>query len=197
MSDLAAELRALHEAGVEIDGDFEHKRDHATERARTWEAELQKEVEQLGDATAAPFKNLTPIPQSQQIGFLPGNSGVTYDPMLPRGSGLGISSTHTRLPGPSGDWAMGWQCHRSRLQELKDLLKQLGPVPTRKKTGPKPKDLTQHKALAQRFYDRMWRYDINMSEAARRVVKRLGWGNCAGKDTAIDQVRKSIVKRTD
>ena len=203
MSDLAAELRALKKAGVALDGDFERAstvaaaRSEVIKRAQAWEAELQALVEQLGDETAALFEDATPIRPAERIGgFLPGSSGLTYDPFAPRGSGLNISSTHTDLAMPGGHWAMAWQCHRTRLSRLTDLLQQLGRVRARKKTrpkdGPTPENMSKHIAKARSLYGNG--ETMTLTGAARQVVNsRLGRGACQSKTAAIQYVRKRIL----
>ena len=179
MTDLFEELRAYHESGVALDGEFERAasdaaKAEAIKRAQMWEAELQALVEQLGPATAALFKNVTPIREGEQIrGFLPGASGIVHDPLTPRGSGLSISSTHTKLPMPGGDWVMAWQCHRTRLSRLADLLRRLGPtrpkvtVPDAVKAYLKDHPYTGKRGEKQRLY-------VAVAEQCDRDVTTVG-----------------------
>ncbi len=130
-------------------------------------------------------------------GFIPGNRGITYDPLAPRGSGLNISSHHTDLAMPGGHFFMAWQCHRTWLTRLTDLLQKLGPAPARKKTrpkdGPTPENMGKHIAEARSLYGNG--ETMSLTEAARQVVHSpLGRGACQSEDAAIQYVRKRILK---
>ena len=92
MSDLAAERRALKKDGVAVDGEFNRAatvnsaRPKAIKRGQEWITKVRAAV---GPEKVALFEDATPIREGERMsGFIPGNKGITYDPLAPRGSGL-------------------------------------------------------------------------------------------------------------